>query len=161
MTILEIFWMRFNILFDFHKKPNWKDFYFDYTELKDYIINARDFFMKRVNSECEKHPDRIVYQRIQLEENKQNEQGNIDGNIIIDNHNNVQRSPSLISIRDYDKKFATKEQFSKDYIEKFQAKLERVKFFFLEVKNDLVTDYEHLKHLVLSCEDIEVFHYLY
>ena len=36
--------MKFDTLFDYHKKPNWKDFYLEYNELREYLINARNFF---------------------------------------------------------------------------------------------------------------------
>jgi hypothetical protein len=147
--------MRFNLIFDFHKKPNWKDFYLEYKELNDYIKNAKEFFSERVKMKCQKHPDKSVFKRIESVEHRETEENH---NVIEQQENNdhLERGPSVISFVSFEKKFETQEQFSKEYIQKFEAKLDRVKFFFLEVKNDLVADYEHLKHLVLECEDVEV-----
>jgi hypothetical protein len=152
--------MRFNLIFDFHKKPNWKEFYLEYKELNDYIKSAKEFFSERVKLKCQKHPEKNVFKRLESLENRNTEENPNDRDQN-ENNINLERGPSVISFVKLENKIETQEQFSKDYILKFEEKLDRVKNFFLEVKNDLVADYEHLKHLVLECEHVEVLQYKY
>jgi hypothetical protein len=151
--------MRFNLIFDFHKKPDWNCFYLEYKELKDYLLNARDFFNQSVKMEAKVNPNRVLFRRVStIEENKEIE--HYDGeNINTENKVDLQKNPSFVTIEE-NKKFETKEQFSKEYIQKFDEKLNRVKNFFLDVKNDLERDLKVMKDLVLDREDIEVIKYI-
>ena len=65
--------MRFNLIFDFHKKPHWRDFYFEYNELKEYLSTARSFFKEQIEMQCKQHPENIALRKIKLEEEKNGE----------------------------------------------------------------------------------------
>ncbi len=168
--------MRFNLIYDFHKNPNWSDFYFEYVELKKYLKNARKFLHKQVKYECKRHPSNNNLKNIrELElkhEIKEKEKihhtfnGKLNNNHILNgdiahNHStghnfNHHNTIDYVTILKQVKNFDNLECFSKKYIRKFKKKLKKVEYFFLSVREDLISDFERLKHLVLECEDIEV-----
>lgn len=162
--------MRFNLIYDFHKNPDWKDFYFEYIELKKYLKNARKFFNKQVKYECKRHPSNTNLQHVrelELKTNKINKEGPVfnylnngenkkdSGNKEKINNHRTENNNYVTILKEV-KMFESLEQFSRKYISKFKKKLKKVERFFINVRDDLKTDFEHLKHLVLTCEDIEV-----
>jgi hypothetical protein len=146
--------MRFNLIYDFHKNSNWSDFYFEYIELKKYLKDARKFMNKQVNYECKRHPSNTNLQHVReliLEQNKITQSK-------LPNSTNMHNTNShYVTILKEVEHFENFDQFSKKYIKKFNKKIKKVEDFFLNVRDDLKADFNHLKQLVLTCGDIEVY----
>jgi hypothetical protein len=159
--------MRFNLIYDFHKNPNWSDFYFEYIELKKYLKDARKFMNKQVKYECKRHPSNANLQRVrelELEHIKITQQDKVSNSQNTKNGNKSHPHNSnnnYVTILREVEKFDNLDHFSKKYLKKFKKKLKKVENFFLSVRDDLKADFNHLKHLVLTCEDIEVFLFLF
>ena len=147
--------MRFNLIFDFHKKPDWNCFYLEYNQLKEYIVHARDFFNQSVINEANLNPNKVLFRRVSMIEEVKEIENYDTGNLNTENNKGFKKNPSFIKIEE-NENFQTKKQFSKEYIQKFDEKLDKVKTFFLEVKDDLEKDFKVLKDIVLEREDIEV-----